>query len=182
MDGKGRLTSTTKGTEYYGGGSCFAFLQQTWLLFDQISPWSERAAESDFDDAMSRLFDSPLPEQQPRALDILLPEPLLTTSELFDVVFGRAYPLLQFLHEPTFQQHKDRICYLDPMDFEESDHDFLPLFHSVTALGYLFHQKMHEKHGCEGAVNQAWANSSPSSSPSLTVSLGRVTSSPHNGW
>jgi len=159
MDGRGRLTSTKKSTEYYGGGSGFAFLQQTQQLFGQDSPGCEKLTNCDLTvDAMSRLFDSPLPDKQALATDVpfskLLPS-RQTTSELLRVVFGQTYQLLQFLHEPTFQRQTDRIYDVDPMDFEDSDHDFLPLFYSVTALGYLFHQKMHEKYGCNGAVNQA---------------------------
>lgn len=159
LDGRGRLTSNKNSTEYYGGGSGFAFLQQTQLLFNQDSPGTESPAGRLLPlDAVSRLFDSPLPDKQALATDIpitrLLPS-RKTASELLHVVFGQTYQLLQFLHEPTFQQQTDRIYDLDPMDFEDSDHDFLPLFYSVTALGYLYHQRMHEKYGCKGAVNQA---------------------------
>ncbi|KIW90596.1 uncharacterized protein Z519_08379 [Cladophialophora bantiana CBS 173.52] len=159
LDGKGRLTSTKNSTEYYGGGSGFAFLQQTQLLFNQDSPTTELRNSSHLSlDAMSRLFDSPLPDKQALATDIPISQLLpsrQSATELLYAVFGQTYQLLQFLHEPTFQKQTDRIYNLDPMDFEDSDHDFLPLFYSVTALGYLFHQKMHHKYGCKGAVNQA---------------------------
>jgi hypothetical protein len=159
MDGKGRLTSVNKSTEYYGGGSGFAFLQQTHQLFDRDSPTQEVAAAGPFgEDTISRLFDSPLPDGRALAPDVsfskLMPS-RQTATELLHVVFQQAYELLQFLHEPTFQSQTDRLYDLDPMDFETSDHDFLPLFYSVTALGYLFHQKMHERYGCKGVVNQA---------------------------
>ncbi|KAH0841909.1 fungal transcriptional regulatory protein [Fonsecaea pedrosoi] len=159
LDGKGRITSTKNSTEYYGGGSGFAFLQQTQLLFHQDSPTTGLRNGTHLSlDAMSRLFDSPLPDKQALATDIpiskLLPSRQAAT-ELLHAVFGQTYQLLQFLHEPTFQKQTDRIYNLDPMDFEDSDHDFLPLFYSVTALGYLFHQKMHHRYGCKGAVNQA---------------------------
>lgn len=159
LDGRGRLNSTKKSTEYYGGGSGFAFLEQTQRLFNQDSPEDEIPPSRHLSvDAMSRLFDSPLPDKQALATDIpiskLLPS-RQSAMELLHVVFGQTYQLLQFLHEPTFQKQTDRIYDLDPMDFEDSDHDFLPLFYSVTALGYLFHQKMHRKYGCKGAVNQA---------------------------
>ncbi|OAP61627.1 hypothetical protein AYL99_03830 [Fonsecaea erecta] len=159
LDGKGRLTSNKNSTEYYGGGSGFAFLQQTQLLFNQDTPATEPRNGSHLSlDAMSRLFDSPLPDKQALATDIpiskLLPS-RQSATELLHAVFGQTYQLLQFLHEPTFQKQTDRIYDLDPMDFEDSDHDFLPLFYSVTALGYLFHQKVHHKYGCRGAVNQA---------------------------
>ncbi|KIX09678.1 uncharacterized protein Z518_00759 [Rhinocladiella mackenziei CBS 650.93] len=159
MDGMGRLTSTPTSTEYYGGGSGFAFLQQTQQWFNRDSIGRERPASHQLPaDVMSRLFDSPLPDKQALEIDVhfsqLLPS-RQTATELLHVVFGRAYQLLQFLHEPTFRKQTDRIYDLDPMDLEDSDHEFLPLFYSVTALGYLFHQKTHDKYGCKGAVNQA---------------------------
>ena len=159
LDGRGRLTSNKNSTEYYGGGSGFAFLQQTQLLFNHDSSATDvRGGSHASLDAMSKLFDSPLPDKQALATDVpmwkLLPSREAAT-ELLHVVFGQTYQLLQFLHEPIFQKQTDRIYGLDPMDFADSDHDFLPLFYSVTALGYLFHQKMHQKYGCKGAVNQA---------------------------
>lgn len=161
LDGRGRLTSNNKSTEYYGGSSGFAFLHQTQKLFSQDSSGSEHfSTDRHVDmDAMSKLFDSPLPDKQALATEIpfvkLLPS-RQTAEELLQVVFGQTYQLLQFLHEPTFQKQTDRIYDLDPMDFEDSDHDFLPLFYMVTALGYVFNQKMHHKYGCKGTLNHAW--------------------------
>ncbi|KAJ4608870.1 Gypsy retrotransposon integrase-like protein 1 [Exophiala dermatitidis] len=159
LDGKARLTSTKNSTEYYGGGSGFAFLHQTQQLFNQDSPGTEGPSNRHVDvDAMSRLFDSPLPDKQALAIDVpfakLLPS-RQTAMRLLHVVFGQTYQLLQFLHEPSFKKQVDRIYDLDPMDFEDTDHDFLPLFYMVTALGYLFHQEMHHKYGCNGTLNQA---------------------------
>ncbi|EXJ93433.1 hypothetical protein A1O1_01825 [Capronia coronata CBS 617.96] len=159
LDGKGRLTSNKNSTAYYGGGSGFAFLHQTQQLFNQDPSGSNEASNGPVDlDAMSRLFDSPLPDKQALATDVpfvkLLPS-RQTARELLHVVFQQTYQLLQFIHGPTFQKQTDRIYDLDPMDFEDSDHDFLPLFYMVTALGYVFHQKMHRKYGCKGTLNQA---------------------------
>ncbi len=149
LDGRGRLTSTKKSTEYYGGGSGFAFLQRTQELFNpEISSRDQAAGGYVGLEVISRLFESPLPDKQALATDIpfsqLLPS-RQTATELLDVVFGQTYQLLQFLDEPNFQRQTDRIYELDPIEFADSDHDFLPLFYAVTALGYLFDRKMHEK-------------------------------------
>ncbi|KAK5191651.1 Gypsy retrotransposon integrase-like protein 1 [Exophiala xenobiotica] len=159
LDGRGRLTSTKNSTEYYGGGSGFAFLQRTQELFSpETSSHSQAATGHVGLDVISRLFESPLPDKQALASDIpfsqLLPS-RQTATELLDVAFGQTYQLLQFLDEPDFQRQTDRIYELDPIEFADSDHDFLPLFYAVTAIGYLFDRKMHEKYGCKGAVNQA---------------------------
>lgn len=150
VDGIGRLASTKHSTEYYGGGSGFVFLQQTQLLLNQDSLLPL--------DAMSQLFDSAIPDKQALAADTPLSKLLPSresAAELLHIVFNQTYHLLQFLHEPTFQKQADRIYDLDSIDFEDSDHDFLPLFYSVAAVGYLFHQKMYQKYGCKGVVDQA---------------------------
>lgn len=158
MDGKGRLLLNQKSATYYGGGSGLAFLQKTLQLFSQNSPRIGTVSPEPPQYALSSLFDSPLWETQtlqtaPPSAEFLPSR--RTASDLLDVFFGNAYHLVQFMHEPTFRKQVDRIYDLDPMDFEELDHDFLPLFHAVIALGYLFNQTTHQKHGCKGALDQA---------------------------
>lgn len=169
MDGRGWLTSDNGSTTYYGGGSGFAFLQQTRQLFDQDSSRHKRPANRHLSiDAISKLFDSPLPDKQALTTNVPISELLpgrQTAREFLHVVFRQTYPLLQFLHEPTFQEQTDRVYDLDPTDFEDCDHDFFPLFYSVTALGFLFHQELHKKYGCKGALNQAYVNRTYSESP-----------------
>ena len=155
MDGTGRLAPVRESMQYYGGGSCFAFLLQTLHLFGQDSSGLGNPNNADFIDAISRLFDAPLPGEQALATEVELLPPRRTASELLQAVFGQTYQLLHFVHEPTFQQQVDRIYDIDCMIFEDTDHAFLPLFYSVAALGYLCHRKMHEQHGCDGAINQA---------------------------
>jgi hypothetical protein len=158
MDGKCRLLLNQKSATYYGGGSGLAFLQKTLQLFSQSSPRVGNISPELSQSALSGLFDSPLWGKQAPQTD---PSPAefspsrRTASELLEVFFGNAYHLFQFIHEPTFRKHVDRIYDFDPMDFEELDHDFLPLFHSVIALGYLFNQNIHQKYACKGALDQA---------------------------
>lgn len=159
LDGRGRLTSINKSTKYYGSGSGFAFLLQTQQLLNHSSSITEEQKNDDSGaGAISRLFDSPVPDNQMLASEVpfsqLLPS-RETTDELLTVVLLQSYQLLQFLQESTFRRQVDRLYDLDPMDLEDSDRDFLPLFHSVVALGYLFHQKAHKEHGCQGAVSRA---------------------------
>jgi len=119
MDGKGRLVSNNKSAAYYGGGSGFAFLQETQEFLPQGSDGRNKtgACEVPYNSIMSNLFDSPLADKQALGTNIsfsgLLPSKG-TARELLAVVFGHAYPLLQFLHEPTFQKLTDRIYDLDP--------------------------------------------------------------------
>ncbi|KAJ9629169.1 Gypsy retrotransposon integrase-like protein 1 [Knufia peltigerae] len=159
LDGRGRLTANKKSTEYYGGGSGFAFLQRTQELFNPEAALHGHPRTGNIgSDVISRLFDSPLPDKQALATDVpfsqLLPS-RQTATGLLNIVFGQTYHLLHFLHEPAFQKQTERIYDLDPIEFSDSDHDFLPLFYAVTALGYLFNGQLHRSYGCKGAVNQA---------------------------
>jgi hypothetical protein len=152
LDGRGRLTSTKNSTEYYGG-DLLSF--RTNLFFNQTPLVTELGNGRDISlDAISRLFDSLLPDK--RTLTAELPASKLLPSrqaatELLHVVLGQTYQLLQFLHEPTFQKHTDWIYDLDLMYFEDCGHDSLPLFYAVTALGYLFHRTTHQKYGSNGS-------------------------------
>jgi hypothetical protein len=145
--------------EFYGEFSGFSFLQKTKQFFEENE---QNLVNSDHSDsthgAIKHLFDSPLPDKH--ALNTAVPISHLlpsrhTASELLQVVFGQAYPLFQFIHEPTFQEKTDRIYELEPIEYEDSDHDFLPLFYVVIGLGFLFSQRKHQKYGCAGAITQA---------------------------
>ena len=156
---QGRMSSIDhRKAEFYGGFSGFAFIHKTKQFFDE-----ENGCHSDTDSdttqiAIAHLFDSPLPDRQ--ALDVDVPISHLlpsrrTASELLRVVFDRVYPLFDFLHEATFQKQTDRIYDREPLEFADSDHDFLPLFYVVIGLGYLFSREKHQRFGYSAAVTQA---------------------------
>jgi len=146
---------------FYGDSSGFAFLQKTKQLFDDTQGSSNDSdLSTSTQRAITQLFDSPLPDKQALQVDVpvsnLLPT-RQTASDLLHVVFGQVYPLLQFLDEPTFQERTDRIYEVEPMEFTDSDHDFLPLLYAVLALGFLFSQKKHQQYGCGRAVTEGYA-------------------------
>ena len=156
---QGRMSSLDhKKAEFYGGFSGFAFLHKTKQFFDEENGYQSDAESDTTQSAIAHLFDSPLPDRQ--ALDIDVPISHLlpsrhTASELLRVVFDRVYPLFDFLHEPIFQEQTNRIYEQEPIDFDDSDHDFLPLFYVVIGLGFLFSHKKHCQYGCGAAVSQA---------------------------
>lgn len=158
MDGKGRLLLNQKSATYYGGSSSFAFLQKTQQLFSQNVPSIGTISLESPYSALSGIFDSPFWEKQ-AIQDHPSPPEILparrTALELLEVFFRRASPLCQFLHEPTFRLQVDRMYDLETMAFGELDRDFLPLFHSVIAIGYLYRSKTHQKYGCKASVDQA---------------------------
>lgn len=157
MENQEQLTLADRRTaSFYGDSSGFAFLQKTKQLFDdaQGSPHDTDISQST-EQAITRLFDAPLPDKQALDTDVpvshLLPS-RQSASDLLQVVFAQVYPLLQFLHAPSFQERTDRIYDIDPMEYDDSDHDFLPLLFAVLGLGFLFSQKKHQQYGCRRAV------------------------------
>ena len=170
VGGQGRMSSLDhKKAEFYGGFSGFAFLHKTKQFFDEENGYQSDTESETTQGAIAHLFDSPLPDRQ--ALDINVPISHLlpsrrTASELFKVAFHQAYPLFQFLHVPLFQEQTNRIYEREPLDFDDSDHDFLPLFYVVIGLGFLFSREKHRQYGCCAAVSQALAFAiSPASPP-----------------
>ena len=146
MDGLGRLSAADNDTfDYFGGASGFAFLQRTQQIFEN--------GEQEYSDAhleLSRLFDSPLPNKTPLnganlSFSLLLPS-RHSATRLFHVAFRQTYPLFQFLHEATFQKQRDRIYDVDSVHFTAADHNFLPLFYSTMAIGYLFDKQSHQSY------------------------------------
>lgn len=156
----GRLTiHDPKTAEFYGASSGLAFLHRTKEYFENPSG---AAGDDEMSDsthaAIGQLFDAPLPEKQALALGVpmshLLPH-RDTALGLARAVFTQAYYLYQFMHDSTFLEHADRLYRLEPMEYDESDHLFLPLFYIVTGLGFLFSQGEHRKYGCRGATSHA---------------------------
>ena len=160
MEDEEQLTTVDRKTaSFYGDASGFAFLQKTGQLVNEKTQNDQKDSEPSqaTQTAITKLFDSPLPDKQ--ALDADVPVSRLlpsreSSSDLLKVVFTQVYPLLQFLHEPSFQSRTDRIYDIDPMDYDDSDHDFLPLLFSVIGLGFLFSKEKHHRYGCRRAVTE----------------------------
>lgn len=144
--------------EFYGAPSGLSFLHRTKDFFAHGGEDSERKDTPDsVHTAIVQLFDAPLPAKQTLHLDVpvsqLLP-PRKAAASLVSVVFSQVFPLFNFLDEDSFQEKTERIYELEPIEYGDSDHDFLPLFYSIIGLGYLFSREAHDKHGCKGAVSQ----------------------------
>lgn len=160
MDGQGRFTAADDNNlAYFGGPSGFTFLQKTQQLFgDDSSDDQPPKPASPHHLALSHLFDSPLPDKQALSSSISINQLLpsrATASRLLSIVFEQTHQLLRFLDEPWFQAQTDRIYQLNPSDYSDSDHDFLPLFFGVVAVGYLFDPLRHKGYGCRRTIDQA---------------------------
>ena len=59
------------------------------------------------------------------------------------------------MDKDSMQERMNRIYEIDPIDFKDDDHEFVPLFYLLIGLGMLFSRERHYQYGCERAVAQA---------------------------
>ncbi|ETN44570.1 uncharacterized protein HMPREF1541_10240 [Cyphellophora europaea CBS 101466] len=161
MDGQGRFTTADDNNlTYFGGPSGFTFLHKTQQLFgdDESAGTGPPKPASPHHLALSHLFDSPLPDKQALSTSVSINQLLpsrATATRLLSIVFEQTHQLLRFIDESWFHTQTDRIYELDPIDYADSDHDFLPLFLGVVAVGYLFDPQRHKTYGCRRTIDQA---------------------------
>ena len=146
--------------EFYGAASGLAFLHRTQTYFEERGDdeASQDEARDSAHSAMVQLFDSPLPQKQALNIDVPISQLLprrRTADALVQIVFGDVYLLFDFLNEEVFNEKLNRIYELEPIQYDDEDHDFLPLLYAVLGLGYVFSRTEHRTHGCTGALSQA---------------------------
>ncbi|KIX07569.1 uncharacterized protein Z518_02222 [Rhinocladiella mackenziei CBS 650.93] len=144
-------------TRFYGAPSGLAFLHRTQEFFNSQSPDGSPGSKSP-QSAISQLFDAPFPRNylgdEPAPVESLLP-PKDTALSLVTTVFTTSYLVFQIFNEMAFYQMVDRIYDKHVTQFEETDHAFMPLFHIVLGIGYLFSQNEHRNQGCRQANTEA---------------------------
>lgn len=162
MDAYGQMTlNSNEGMErgFYGAASGLAWIQRAKTYFGGSdsgeSPEAEEGQEGS--SAAVQLFDAPLPSRSAvhvkDAIPQLLP-PRETAEKLLRIVSTQVYPMLHFLDERDFHDSADRLYEVDPSHYQERDQAFVPLFHLVTGVGYLFSKEEHDKQGCRSSIYQ----------------------------
>ena len=139
--------------KFYGAASGFAFLHKTQDFFANNMNDDEGAA------ALKDLFDAPLPPSKSvdvgRLVNELMP-PKEEALELTRAFFAHSNTLFQFLEENVVLDMANRLYDLDPDDFEDADHAFLPLYNLILGLGCLYDQRLHRAQGCRKIVSEAY--------------------------
>lgn len=162
MDSYGHLTMDSNQPmerDFYGAGSGLAVLKRTADYFEHSSSGqSSSHGDNDSDDpAAVQLFDAPLPPRNSFQMDTssadLMP-PWEDTTKLVEVVFNQVYPLFHFLDEEEFQKSTDRLYKNNRRDYTDADHNFLPLFYSVTGLAHIYSREEHDRRGCRAAMSR----------------------------
>jgi hypothetical protein len=92
---------------------------------------------------MSVVLDSPKSAAESPMTGDLLPlgndlPPKEVAQEICHFAVDDATSLMRIVHKPSFWQSFERLYNIPPEQYTNEDHKFLPLFHSVMALGHLF--------------------------------------------
>lgn len=100
--------------------------------------------------------ESPLGDMSPGGSDL---PPKDYAREVCGHAVNDAAALLRVVHQPTFWQSFDHLYSTPSEQYTNEDNKFLPLFHSVIALGHLFakdDQSSLNKQGYESAIQQGF--------------------------
>lgn len=87
--------------------------------------------------------------------------PKQLAQEICHFAVDDATALLRIVHKPTFWQSFESLYNTPPEQYTNEDHKFLPLFHSVMALGHLFakdEQTGVSREGYENAIQQGFVH------------------------
>lgn len=161
MDSYGQMTmSASNGVEreFYGASSGLAWIQATQAYFNYFEDGNSGPSFDNGPDSSAtvQLFDAPLPPRNDlEASQSQLLPPKDTALRLVKIIFTQVYPMFNFLSDEDFEASIDRIYLRAPIDYQDRDQQFLPLFYLILGLGYLFSKVEHDKHGCRKAINQA---------------------------
>ena len=146
-------SNNPRNARFYGAPSGLAFLQRTQEFF--TAPSSDVRQNPHL--TISQLFDAPFPTnysgEGSTSAELLIPSKE-TAIALLTTVFRTAYLLFPIFDEFFFFQMVDHI-YNEGMARREDIDAFMPLFHIVLGVGYLFSQSEHQKRGCHGAIAEA---------------------------
>lgn len=115
---------------------------------------------------MSTVLDSPKSAgESPLTGDLLtlgndLP-PRELAQQICHFAVDDATALMRIVHKPSFWHSFDRLYTIPPEHYTNEDHKFLPLFHSVMALGHLFakdEQTGVSREGYENGIQQGFVH------------------------
>jgi hypothetical protein len=110
-------------------------------------------------DSPKSASDSPLPgEMSPSAYDL---PPRAIAEEICHFAVDDAAALLKILHKPSFWTSFDRLYTTPVENWSNADQTFLPLFHSVMALGHCFardEQSGVSREGYESGIQQGFVH------------------------
>ena len=76
--------------------------------------------------------------------------------ELATSALNEACALFNFVHKPSFFSMLEEIYLLNPAQYTDKEHRFLPLLYSILALGYLFSRNERVHFGYTHAISEGY--------------------------
>ncbi|KAL2397858.1 hypothetical protein ABEF93_005699 [Exophiala dermatitidis] len=153
------IVTRSQKSNFYGPGSGASFILRTLELFRK--PIDDDSFVTEAQEVVNNLFDKPAPSPGVLPLQHTHPpsHPNQTTAlRLLDAVFTKYHALIQFLHESDFRDMVRRL-YSEPLLWASpSTGRFMPLFHSVLALGFHLDIESRNSHGCQFTDTEALKN------------------------
>lgn len=155
MSSYGRASNTChpSAAKFYGASSGFAFLNRTQDYFSRNL--TDQARYDQTSDTVAALFDAPLPQDDSFDNESIDSDPSIPKEkalDLIDSVFKHCYPLFKFIEEDYVRTMTIRMYDTEIEQHEGIDHAFLPLFHVIMALAYLFDRAEHGSKGCRHCI------------------------------
>lgn len=155
VNAAGQLDLDERGNwDYHGHSSGLSFLRRTREHFGNIVGPEQQTGQSRPVNSRSRdsqvalnsagssvhsVFDSPVERTASIRTDDLPSKDV--AHQLCSHALDDATCILMVVHQPSFYNSLDRIYKRAPEEYENEDHQFLPLLYAVMALGCLFRQE-----------------------------------------
>ncbi|KAF1809717.1 hypothetical protein P152DRAFT_476138 [Eremomyces bilateralis CBS 781.70] len=163
VDGTGHLNIDDSGNcDYNGNFAGLILLQRIRERCNDLISEGTGVSDVLIDDDGSPIpqpfqpFASPSPANPPEPKTHVLP-PMKRAEKLVDIAFECAFPLLQFIHRPTFQNQFEEYYPVENSNVEGNEPRFLALLLGVLAVGELFSADVVEPGSGKGHVQTSQA-------------------------
>ncbi|KXL41553.1 hypothetical protein M433DRAFT_77064 [Acidomyces richmondensis BFW] len=152
--------------DYHGHSSGLSFVRRMREQLGDLmgpdtptTPFVKNRPMSQVLDSPKSFADSPNMESSPGST-VDLP-PIEYARQICSNAVDDATSLLRIVHKPSFWQSFERLYSTPPDQYTNEDNKFLPLFHSVMAVGHLFGKddsSSLNQHGYESAIQQGFTH------------------------
>lgn len=162
LEETGRLDLDDMGNwSYQSHGSSSAFVRR---LGERFSNMSDLSIEDKTTNLRLRgtpdIFESPNrsvnPALEDSSREIIPLPPREVAMELATSALNEACALFNFVHKPSFFSMLEAVYSLNPAQYTDKEHRFLPLLYAVLALGYLFSCNERVHFGYTHAISEGY--------------------------
>lgn len=162
LEETGRLGLDEKGNwSYQSHGSSSAFVRRLGERFGDMSDLNiedkttnlRLGGTPDIFESPDRLMNSAFKDSSGEFISL---PPRDIAVELATSALNEACALFNFVHKPSFFSMLEEIYLLNPAQYTDKEHRFLPLLYSILALGYLFSRNERVHFGYTHAISEGY--------------------------